>query len=558
MRKTFLEHWPVLSLLILSLLIVWPTFLLGYFSHHDDLQVMRIFEMRRCLEDLQIPCRWVPDLGFGNGFPLFNYYGVFPYYLGAILSLVLGFVGAAKALFFISLILGGVTMYLLARELFGKVPGFLAALFYTFAPYRALDSYVRGAVTESFSLSLIPLVFYFCLRLIRKNSVGNFLGLALSLGAFLTTHNIMTMFFMLPLLVWVGYWLLWERCKHYLVVAGSFLLGVGLAAFFLLPAFLEQSLIQTETLTRFYMDFRVHFVTFKQLFLNRSWEYGASVLGPWDGMSFQVGWPHWWMVVVSLLMAGYLVLTGSIKKNCQLWGLGTMLVAVFMVATFMSHNKSAFVWENIPLLWYAQFPWRFLSLSIFSASLLSGWVVMFIKGKGQYLVTFLLGFLVVWLNWGYFRPEKFYPLSDQEKLSGRLWLEQQRASILDYLPKTALEPREPAPTQPVVVSGKADVANFVKQSNRWEFRIDVDKSSVVEMPIFDFPNWQVEVNGEKITHSNRNFLGRISLNLAPGSYKVVGKFQDTPTRAVSNFISALSWLIILLILSYGKIRKILK
>src|SRR3989304_10348317 len=89
----------LILLLAFSLLVVWPLFLPGYFSHHDDLQVMRIFEMRRCFEDLQIPCRWVPDMGYGNGFPLFNYYSVLPYYLGAVLSYVLGYIGAAKVLF---------------------------------------------------------------------------------------------------------------------------------------------------------------------------------------------------------------------------------------------------------------------------------------------------------------------------------------------------------------------------------------------------------------------------------------------------------------------------
>ena len=86
MRNMLLKYWPILLILALSALVVWPLFLPGYFSHHDDLQVMRIFEMRKCIEDFQIPCRWVPDMGFGNGFPLFNYYGVFPYYIGAILS----------------------------------------------------------------------------------------------------------------------------------------------------------------------------------------------------------------------------------------------------------------------------------------------------------------------------------------------------------------------------------------------------------------------------------------------------------------------------------------
>ena len=166
--KFFLSHWPLVIITVLSGLIVWPLFVPGYFSHHDTLQIIRIFEMRKCFADLQIPCRWVPDMGYGNGYPLFNFYGVMPYYLGAIVSFILGYIGAAKFLFFLPLVLGGIGMYFLGKELFGKIPGTIAALLYLFAPYRALDTYVRGDVGESFALAIIPFIFYFLALTIRS------------------------------------------------------------------------------------------------------------------------------------------------------------------------------------------------------------------------------------------------------------------------------------------------------------------------------------------------------------------------------------------------------
>lgn len=206
MKEIIVKNWQIVLLLVLGVSITWPIFLPGYFSHHDDLQVMRIFEMRKCFADLQIPCRWVPDMGYGNGFPLFNYYSAFPYYLGAFLSYVYGFIGAAKILFFIPLIGSGISMYLLGKELFGKLGGFVAGVLYLFAPYRALDSYVRGAVAESFALFLIPLVFYFSLKLIKSNNfnIKYFLATTISLGSFLTTHNIMTIMFLPILAVWLS------------------------------------------------------------------------------------------------------------------------------------------------------------------------------------------------------------------------------------------------------------------------------------------------------------------------------------------------------------------
>src|SRR5574338_839363 len=54
----------------------------GYFNMHDDLQMMRQLEMEKCFLDGQIPCGWVPDMGYGYGYPLFNYYPPFPYLIG--------------------------------------------------------------------------------------------------------------------------------------------------------------------------------------------------------------------------------------------------------------------------------------------------------------------------------------------------------------------------------------------------------------------------------------------------------------------------------------------
>jgi len=553
MKKYILKFWPVLILLLLSSLTVWPLFLPGYFSHHDDLQVMRIFEMRKCFLDLQIPCRWVPDMGYGNGFPLYNYYSVFPYYIGAALSFFLGYIWAAKMLFFIPLILGGVSMYILGKELFGKPAGFVAGVLYLFAPYRALDSYVRGAVAESFAIAIIPLVFYFILQFIRRKSLLNFLAVSISFWVFLLNHNIMTMLFVSVLFIWVIICFLMENCKNFIPLVFSLILGFGLAAFFILPAFFEQSLIQTDTLTRFDLDFRVHFVTVSQLFFNRVWGYGASVLGPNDTLSFQLGWPHWWLVCVSSL--AWVVMFSKFRKK-QYIVPAAFFLAIFVLSIFMTHNKSAFIWEKIGILRFTQFPWRLLSLAIFSASILGGFTLLIFKGVVQKMLTIVIVVATVFLNWNFFTPEIFFPnMTDSEKLSGTAWETQQRAGILDYLPKTAYEPKEPAPKSPTITSGKAEITNFKNQSNKWQFQVDVLEQTNIEIPVFDFPNWQVIVNNQKYQHSHENFLGRISISLKEGDYKVEGNFKNTPIRSFSNAISLISLISILIFAFYGKTKK---
>lgn len=552
--KSFLKlYWPYLAILALSFFMIWPTLLPGYFSHHDDLQVMRIFEMRKCILDLQIPCRWVPDMGWGNGYPLFNYYAILPYYIGALASFLIGFVGSAKLLFLLPLILSGIFMYIFARELTGTYPSLTAAVFYMFAPFKALDTYVRGDVAESFATALIPLVFYFIYKVIKVAQVKFMVGLSLSIAAFLLSHNIMTVLFSPLILILSVFWLGEEKFRSWKVTTLGLLIGIGLSSFFILPAYFEKELVQIDNLTRLDLDFRAHFVTIRQLFLSNLWGYGASTPGTNDTISFQIGYPYWWVVLASIFTAAFGLF---INKEKRKYGLYFISLAVFLFSIFMTHIRSAFVWEQIPILRFTQFPWRFLALTVFSASLITAiFIQNFPKILQKYLASGLIT-LVVFLNWNFFKPEHFYPdISDGQKLSGKLWETQQKAAILDYLPKGAVQPREGAPNGPILRSGDATFENFKLNSNSFEFKTIVKTPSDIEAPVFDFPVWKVKINSQDFQHSNQNYLGRISVHLDRGEYLVSGKFKNTPIRTLANYLTLISAISLIYFVLYGKRSK---
>jgi uncharacterized membrane protein (UPF0136 family) len=558
MKNFFKENIWLWVIIGLSGLILWPLFVKGYFPHQDDLQVMRIFEMRKCFTDLQIPCRWVADMGFGNGFPLFNYYGVLPYYLGAVFSFILSYVNSAKILFFIPLLLGGISMYFLGKELFGKKAGFVAGILFLFAPYRALDTYVRGAIAESFALSIIPLVFYFGIRLIRYRKPIDFIGTSLSLLFFLTSHNIMTLLSIPVFLVWLILILYLENWKNIKILLLSLLFGFGLSAFFIIPAYFEKNLVQTNTLTVFALDFRNHFISVSRLFTDRLWGYVGATKSLESSMSFQIGWPHWWLFILSVV----LIVVGVIKSrktgNLKSFLLPAFLVAVFCLSIFMIHNKSTFIWEKIGILSYVQFPWRFLAISIFSASLLGGYCISVLKWRYVNILATLIVVLTIVLNWSYFRPKEFdFNVTDATKLSGESWLLQQSGSVTDYLPITATVPAEPAPVRPLVISGVSEVSNFINKSNKFSFSAIVTKESTIDVPIFDFPDWQVKVNGNPYQHNLGN-IGRIEIKLLPGKYLVEGVFKNTPIRNIANAVTLVSLVFFGSFLIYAKSRKIFK
>lgn len=553
MKRILKKNWSQLLLILISFFVIWPLLRSGYFSHQDDLQVIRIVEMRKCFADFQIPCRWVPDMGWGNGYPLFNYYGVFTYYLGGLISYVFNYLVTAKILFGIALVFGSFGIYYFASKLSdNKLAGFVSSVLYLFAPYKALDVYVRGALGETMALAIIPFVFYFLLSLFDKKDENSkkqkkyLILFVLSLFVFLTTHNIMTLVFLPVLIAFSLYLLIVNKFINLKLIIVGFGLSFLLSSFFLLPAFLEKDLVQTESLTRFELDYRANFVSVNSLFFDRSWGYGTSIPGPEGKMNFQIGTIHW---ILSFVTFVYLVILPFKKRKIDFLGLS--IFVVFILSVFMMHNKSGVVWEQFKILEYFQFPWRFLSLSIFTSSILGGILVSKLSNKYQLTLVVFISLLTILLNFSYFKPREFYNVTNLEKTSGESWELQRKGALLDYLPKTALEPREGAQSLPSMVSGKAEVRDFKINSNSFEFNVNVLEKAEIEIPVFYFPNWEVMVNNKKIDIRHDNILGRIEFDLEKGEYLVSGRFRNTPIRNIANTISVVG-LVLLVIYIWKK------
>ncbi len=524
---------------------------------HDDLQMMRQLEMEKCFIDGQIPCRWVPDMGYGYGFPLFNFYPPLPYLVGQIFRVLqFSFVDTAKLTFALSFIVSGITMYFLAKEFFGKWGGTLSSVFYIWAPYHSVDVYVRGAMNEAWALVWFPLILWTSYRLIkeRKKMAGWVIGLALSWVGLFLSHNLMVMIFTPVFAVWcLMFW--WKdrnlRTIFQLVIAG--VTALGLAAFFTLPAILEQNLIHVDTLTQGYYEYIAHYATIGQLLFSRFWGYGASIWGPNDGMPFQVGHVHWILSLIILVIALFTLFKKKrIKLDKEIYYVVFFTFAFGWFAAFMAHQNSTFIWQHIKPLEFVQFPWRFLTLVILGFSLMAGSIVKFLEPyrKWAFIIPSIIAILLIGLNWNYFIPLGGHmgPLTDEEKFSGAAWDLQRTAGIFDYLPETAkFNPKDPPSTLAEVVKGKGAVTDMSAGTNWAIFNVDSTGDSTVRINLFQFPIWDMKVDGQK-TESyipETEIYGRMYLNLQNGSHSVYLKLVNTPIRSIGNVISLVSWLLLI-------------
>ena len=542
------DFWPILIITIFAVFSFRDLLKPGYFPMHDDLQMMRQLQMEKCFIDGQIPCRWVPDMGYGFGFPLFNFYPPLPYLVGqGIRILGLAFTDTVKATFSLSLLISGLGMYFLAKEFFGRTGGIISAVFYIWAPYHALDIYVRGAMNEAWALALFPFILWTSYRLIneKKNVTKWIIGLALSWFGLLTSHNLMVLIFTPVFAVWCLLFVRQKKWNRLPQLAVSGILALGLAAFFTIPAIIEQKYVQVNTLISGYYDYSGHFVSLFQMLLSRFWGYGGSIFGTGDGMAFPIGHFHW---LVSILIALYLFYRyRKTKRLDKLTLIVGFLILTGWFAAFMAHPRSTFIWLKLPILAFVQFPWRFLTITTFAFSFIAGALVLIFGKKKKILFiapALLLLSVVIW-NWEFFRIERRGPVSDEEKFSGEAWRIQQTAGIYDYLPKTAkMAPQAQRVKMVDIIGGVASVENESQGTNWAAFKANVEsEKALVKIGIFYFPNWRVFVDGAEvgIFIPEEETWGRMHIELAKGSHEVYLKLDNTPVRSVSNVISLATW-----------------
>ncbi len=535
-----------------------------FFRPHDFLQGARTVEMATLVSEFVIPPRWSENFGYGYGMPLFQFYAPFPSYVSSSLYL-LGFslVSSVKVLYLLSTVLAFIGMYLLGKNVLRWDAGLLASILFVLAPYRAVNLFVRGAISESFAMATYPWIFLGIVLIIKNKPYGS-LVLWTSLIVLMLSHNVSTvLFFPFVGLFIVANLFLERRCllpittafKKLLTILLSSFAAVLAAAYYVVPAFLEKSFTQVdERIVSGYFDYENHFVYVRQLFTSY-WGYGGSVPGPEDGISFFIGYPQIFAILIALLITMYQVSREFFKKKVSVLALLSKrkiaLTAFFGFASFfslfMTLRYSSFLWENIAIIRYAQFPWRWLGIASFFIALFASASVLWIKNKiiiSGIIATIL--FATVLLNYSYFKPEQYlldnsdYYFSDSDRIQVEM------SPILpDYYPKTFTK-SSPSPSFLMPVNG-SQLAVFSyeiidKNATNVEIVANTSENLIVEAAVAAYPGWKVYINSEK-TEYTVSADGAIQFPLDSGRNTVEIVLNKTQVQTVSDIASVVGLLL---------------
>ncbi len=536
--------------LLVGVLIVIPSFYRmlqpGIFST-QDFHLFRLIEFDKCIKDFQFPCRWVADAGFGYGEPLFNFYGQLSYFLGEIFHLLgVSLIGSVKLLFILSLVGSFVSMFFLAKRVWrSNLAAFVSGVLYIYAPYRALDVWVRGALPEALSFVLFPLVILFLDKFLDKERIKDGIVFSLFIAALVLTHNLSFILFLPVLIAWIIYRIVVSK-KVYLIkhLFFYFLLSFLISSFYLLPVLFEAKYVTLATTIQGYFDFRGHFATLRQLLFSRFWGYGASVFGPEEFMSRAVGQVQW------ILPLGILIIV-FVKKKLKQNKVFLLFLLTGWFSLFMTHNKSTFIWETIKPLAYVQFPWRFLAPALFSFALSSGVLINLFK-KRRLIATLAVGVLAIALNFSFFREDIWYQRKDEDILQGKVWQEQISSSLKDYWPIFGkVFPTSPAP------EALENQILIRRGSNYATYKVLPDSSKTVTFPISFFPGWTAKVDGRKVTPYPSDDLGLVTVDIIEsGIHNVDLYFSNTLVRGVGNIVSLAS--LIFAVYAFFRVKKYAK
>ncbi len=505
-------------ILILSLPAIWSLFVPGYYGASDDLHIAWLHQMDATLRLGQFPPRFVPDLSFGFGYPLFNFVFPLPFYVGEIFHLLgLSFVGSIKTVFLISLPFSGYFMYKFLKEHTSFWLALAGAIIYIYTPYRATDIYIRGAIGEIFAFIFPPLV-AFAISKIAKDKQSLALHakdwkwvslLGISTAGLILSHNIMAYMFF-PFLVILSL-LIGFKLKTFF----GFVLGLLISIYFWLPVIVESSLMKYGTGNFNYID---HFPTIKQL-ITPYFGYGASVPGPYDGMSFFMG-------TVNLVLVATAIIFFKKLNKISLWALGMIAISVFMM-----NFRSTVFWDNLPLIAYFQFPWRFLSLTAFATSIL---VIALDGFKYSKQIGMLLVTGVIALNFSFFKPHDFLGRGDEYYLNRYI---PTPAASSEYLKTQEEYLRLPKDTEvrPDKRSPYMGLNNL--------FNVDYKEEFVFDYYKYYFPGWEVKIDGVKVEVRAGKPYGQVQFDVPAGKHIIEVSFKETPFRMILNIVSLLSVII---------------
>lgn len=495
----------IVLLLLLSIPAIISLLRPGFFVSDDgEWMVIRFSAFYYALKDGQFPVRFLPTLNHGYGYPVANFLYPGFMYLGVPIHILgFGFVETIKIIFGVSLVGSSIFAYLWLKHLFSKSAAFVGGLFYLYAPYHLYDVYTRGSVGEALALAVVPFVLW---QIERKS----FFWISLGTGFLILSHNTLALLFFPLLILYALIRLKHKKNNSLISIFLPFILGIGMATFFWLPALYD-------------LQYTV---------------FAKTSVAEWAAYFPQA--PLIGVLTIVIMLVALTILVQN-KKDSKQNTVSWFFLVVSFISLLLVLPISSFLWQIMPIS-FIQFPFRLLSIIILTCAFLLGLIID--RFKKNSLVVILCIF-ILFQGFFYISPSAF-----TQKEEGFYTTNQDTTTVKnEYMPKwVEVLPTENPKDKIEVSAGK--VSNIITRSNLIGFvynNTQKSTSAKARINMVYFPGWNVYINGREVAmviDENGRITFPIS-TLSSAVQTVEIKFQETTVRIISDMISVASIIIVI-------------
>jgi hypothetical protein len=517
--------------------------------------------------------RWCPFLSDGYGSPLFDFYPPAFYALSQLMLLTgLAPLVALRVVLGLALIAGTLGMYTWAGDLFGRGSGVAAAAAFTFSPYLMCTLLNRASFPEVLNLAWMPWGAWALQRYERYaggRSLAYAVLTAVVVAATLLTHLFSAYLFIAVMLIYaLGLGSLAEEsaagagnhpargiAARLVRLAWPLGLGLGLSAWFWLPALAEVGWVQIER-----MLLIADPATGQGLI--PAWQVFAGPVLPDQRIPVAAVSPRLSSLAAGLALVGVVAGWVALRSRRLKMHLGAGVLVVGL-AVFMHTPASRWLWQAVPLLRLGQFPFRFLSAGSLWLALLAGAgsaALLAAVPSGERLRSRLipaglaLGLCLLLALYSLGGPPIAVHAPDTPTdLAAVLRFEQDPTPLGlqtggEYRVRTVQE-LPPLGSGPGMGGPRLDVASLpagaqVLQAEyawlRYRLTLDSPQPFQAVFRTFAFPGWGATVDGYPVPITPIPPYGLISLPVPAGRQQVEVFFGSTPVRTLAAGLSLVS------------------
>ena len=477
---------------------------------------------------------------WGYGEARFLFYPPASWTLGAALGAVLPWRAAPATYIWIALFLSSVSMFQVAKLWLPSRDALFAATFYALNPYHLLIVYWRSAFAELLASALLPLLLLCVVRL-EERGVRPVLWLSLVLSASWLANAPAAVMVHYSLALLAVVLVLLNRSWRPLVKSGAaILLSAGLASFYLVPAIYEEK-----------------------------WVNIAEVLSPGvrpiDNFLFTTTADpdhNRFNLLVSVIAAAVIAVSAAAvwfsrawhMKQRSIWTLVSAWAAVSAVIMFSMTN---IFWQHLPKLRFVQLPWRWLlclnaALALLLAMAFRNWSVRVVVTFGLIAVVALAGHRI--------QPPWWDHATDIREMSNAMSDGTGNEGTDEYVPAGA-DPYELNKDEPRVIGcdvgtaasdcrckledphgecRQAETRVLQWGANEKHFVVRATTSQHLTLRLFNYPAWEVTINGSPVRTASTDVTGQIVIPVQPGTNDIRIRFRRTLDRTLGDAISVVS------------------